>query len=167
MSPMPDRPSTLVTNTTPLIALTAAMGDLDVLRFLYQRVVVPLEVAQEIYVGGKRAFGVSVFAQAEWLDVQTRPVVLPPFLQNSLDVGEAAAIQTALSLSLPLVCIDEVVGRRVARLCGLTVTGTVGLLLKAQQLGYQLSMPNAIARMQEHGIWLSSAVVQFALAQRH
>lgn len=37
MSPMPDRPSTLVTNTTPLIALTAAMGDLDVLRFLYQR----------------------------------------------------------------------------------------------------------------------------------
>jgi predicted nucleic acid-binding protein len=89
---MPDRPSTLVTNTTPLIALTAAMGDLDVLRFLYQRV---------------------------------------------------------------------------ARLCGLTVTGTVGLLLKAQQLGYQLSMPTAIARMQEHGIWLSSAVVQFALAQRH
>ena len=52
-------------------------------------------------------------------------------------------------------------------LIALTVTGTVGLLLKAQQLGYQLSMPTAIARMQEHGIWLSSAVVQFALAQRH
>jgi predicted nucleic acid-binding protein len=37
----------LVTNTTPLIALTAATGGLDVLRFLYERVVVPLEVAEE------------------------------------------------------------------------------------------------------------------------
>ena len=37
----------LVTNTTPLIALTAATGDLAVLRFLFERVVVPLEVAEE------------------------------------------------------------------------------------------------------------------------
>ena len=33
---------TLVTNTTPLITLTAATGGQDVLRFLYARVVVPL-----------------------------------------------------------------------------------------------------------------------------
>ncbi len=30
----------LVTNTTPLIALTAATGGLEVLRFLYERVIV-------------------------------------------------------------------------------------------------------------------------------
>jgi len=66
---MPERNQTLVTNTTPLIALTAATGSLDVLRFLYARVVVPLEVATEIKAGGKQAFGVSVFQQAEWLDV--------------------------------------------------------------------------------------------------
>ena len=37
----------LVTNTTPLIALTAATGGLDVMRFLFDRVVAPLEVAEE------------------------------------------------------------------------------------------------------------------------
>ena len=37
----------LVTNTTPLIALTAATGGLEVLRFLFERVVVPLEADQE------------------------------------------------------------------------------------------------------------------------
>ena len=42
---MPDRGKTIVTNTTPLIALTAATGSLDVLRSLYTRVVVPYEVA--------------------------------------------------------------------------------------------------------------------------
>ena len=43
---MPDSGGrSLVTNTTPLIALTAATGGLDVLRFLVVRVVVPLEGA--------------------------------------------------------------------------------------------------------------------------
>ena len=164
---MPERNQTLVTNTTPLIALTAATGGLDVLRFLYARVVVPLEVAAEIQAGGKQAFGVSVFQQADWLDVQDREVALQPFLRNSLDLGEAAAIQTAIDLSLPLVCIDETAGRRIARLCALNVTGSVGVLLKAQRLGYTLSIPDALQRMRNHGIWLSAKVVQFALAQGH
>ena len=114
---------TLVTNTTPLIALTAATGGLDVLRFLYARVVVPLEVAQEVRVGGPQAFAVDVFnASAQWLEVQAEPVALQPFLHNSLDKGEAAVIQTALNLRLSLVCIDEAAGRRIARLCDLRVT---------------------------------------------
>ena len=164
---MLERSQVLVTNTTPLIALTAATGSLDVLRFLYTRVVVPLEVAQEIRTGGKQAFGVAVFEGADWLDVQDRTVELQPFLRNSLDRGEAAAIQTALNLSLPLVCIDETAGRRIARLCALNVTGTVGVLLKAQGMGYALNIPDALQRMRDHGIWLSGQVVKFALSHGH
>ena len=67
---MPDRIKTIVTNTTPLIALTAATGSLDVLRELYSRVVVPYEVAAEIKAGGPDAFGLDVFAQASWLESQ-------------------------------------------------------------------------------------------------
>lgn len=59
---MPDRSKAIVTNTTPLIALTAATGSLDVLRSLYTRVVVPYEVAEEIRIGGKDAFGLDVKA---------------------------------------------------------------------------------------------------------
>jgi len=92
-------------------------------------------------------------------------VVVPLLLQNSLDRGEAAVIQTAIHLGLPLVCIDETVGRRVARLCGLDVTGAVGVLLKAKRLGYAVSIPEALKRMRAQGIWLADPVVQFALAQ--
>jgi len=155
----------LVTNTTPLIALTAATGSLDVLRFLYQRVVVPMEVADEVRVGGKQSFGLNVFEKANWLDIQEANVALQPFLQNSLDRGEAAVIQTAMNLGVPLVCIDEAVGRRVARLCELDVTGSVGVLLKARRLGYAVSMAEALQRMRLQGIWLSDKVAQFALAQ--
>lgn len=155
----------LVTNTTPLIALTAATGSLDVLRHLYDRVVVPQEVAQEVLVGGRQGFGVEVFTTATaWLEVQPDPVAIQPWLQNSLDKGEASVIQTALNLGKPLVCIDEAAGRRVARLCELRLTGSVGILIKAKDTGFAIDMPRALERMRQHGIWLSDRVVQFALS---
>ena len=162
---MPERNQVLVSNTTPLISLVAATGSLEVLRFLYRRVVVPYEVAEEVRAGGRHAFGVDAFQGADWLDVQPASVALLPFLQNSLDRGEASVIQTAMNLGLPLVCIDETAGRRIARLCDSTLTGSIGVLLKAQRLGYPLSMPEAIERMRCQGIWLSDSVVRFALSQ--
>ncbi len=162
---MPERNQVLVSNTTPLISLVAATGSLEVLRFLYRRVVIPYEVAEEVRAGGRHAFGVDAFQGADWLDIQPAPVALLPFLQNSLDRGEASVIQTAMNLGLPLVCIDETAGRRIARLCDLTLTGSIGVLLKAQRLGYPLSMPEAIERMRRQGIWLSDSVARFALSQ--
>lgn len=160
---MPDRSKAIVTNTTPLSALAAATGSLDVLRSLYTRVVVPYEVAEEIRVGGKDAFGLDVFERASWLEISHSPVVLPPYLQNSLDRGEASVIQTALQEGIELVCIDEVAGRRIARLSKLSLTGSVGILLKAKSMGYPILIQDAINRMRARGIWLSEGVVRFAL----
>jgi predicted nucleic acid-binding protein len=162
---MPDQSRVVVTNTTPLIALTAATGNLDVLRSLYARVIVPYEVAEEIRVGGKDAFGMDVFEQASWLEIKTSAVVLPPYLQNMLDRGEASVIQVALEEGVELVCIDEIVGRRIARLSNLSITGSIGILLKAKSIGYPVSIPEAIDRMRERGIWLSQSVIRFALEQ--
>jgi len=39
---MPDGPRSIVTNTTPLIALAVATDGLEILRTLYDRVIVPL-----------------------------------------------------------------------------------------------------------------------------
>lgn len=162
---MPDLAQAVVTNTTPLIALTAATGNLEAFRFLYSRVVVPYEVAQEIRAGGHDAFGVDVFESATWLEITSTPVTLAPYLHNALDRGEASVIQTALDLDLKRVCIDESAGRRVARLSNLNVTGSIGMLIKAKSLGYEVSIPEALARMRERGIWLSQDVIRFALSQ--
>lgn len=161
---MPNQAKAVVTNTTPLIALAAATGNLEILRAVYARVVVPYEVAQEIKAGGKEAFGLDVFQQASWLEINQEPVVLPPYLQNTLDLGEASVIQAALQQGIQRVCIDETIGRRVARLSNLSVTGSIGVLLKAKSMGYPISMSDAISRMRERGIWLSNDVINFALA---
>lgn len=158
-------PTRLVINTSPLIALVAALGDLTVLRNLYADVLVPYEVCQEMLAGGPTNCGISAFQAAVWLNKQTTPVIIAPLLANSLDRGEASVIQTALNQEIQTVCIDEAVGRRFARLSGLQLTGSIGILLKAKQQGQAIVMEQAIAQMLDQGIRLSKTVIDVALGQ--
>ncbi len=161
---MPDN-ERIVINTSPLIALVAAWGDLVRLKSLYREVLVPFEVVQEILRGSTHNFAVAEFQAASWLCRQSEPVTIAPFLRNSLDLGEASVIQLALDQSIEKVCIDETVGRRVARLNGLTLTGSIGILLKAKQQDSTLSVKAAIANMLSRNIRLSQTVIDFALVQ--
>jgi len=161
---MPDA-TRIVINTGPILALIAALGDLEVLKSLYKEVHVPVEVGREILVGGTLEFGVQQFMDASWLNKWKIQQAIPPFLDNTLDQGEAAVIQLALSEKIRTVCIDESVGRRVARLNGLLLTGSVGILLRAKREGLMSSVGKPLQRMQKNGIWLSDRVVSFALRQ--
>lgn len=155
----------LVINTGPLLALTAGYGDLSLLEKVYRRVLVPFEVCQEIGMGGTTAFGVTEFSNSKFLEKQSKPLVIVEFLKNSLDLGEASVIQLALNEKIHTVCIDEAVGRRVARLNGLDLTGSIGVLIRARKNGLDFSMREAINRMQSNGIYLSQKVIAFALQQ--
>ncbi|AVH67466.1 DUF3368 domain-containing protein [Nostoc sp. 'Peltigera membranacea cyanobiont' N6] len=154
----------IVINTAPIISLVAALGDLDVLQ-LYTQVLVPFEVCQELLVGGASGFAVAEFEAATWLKKWPTPLNISPFLLNSLDLGEASVIQLALNESISTVCIDETVGRRIARLSGLNLTGSIGILLRAKQEGYPVLMRQAIERMINRGIRLSETVIAVALRQ--
>ncbi|WP_041565767.1 DUF3368 domain-containing protein [Nostoc punctiforme] len=154
----------IVINTAPIISLVAALGDLDVLQ-LYTQVLVPFEVCQELLAGGKSGFAVAEFEAATWLQKWLTPLNISPLLLNSLDLGEASVIQLALNESIQTVCIDETVGRRIARLSGLKLTGSIGILLRAKQEGYPVLMRQAIERMINRGIRLSETVIAVALQQ--
>ncbi len=161
---MPE-PKEIVINTSPVIAIVAALGDLEILRSLYKHVFVTNEVSQEILAGGREGFAVEVFEKAAWLKKLPTPLEISPYLKNSLDRGEASVIQLALNQKIQTVCIDETVGRRIAKLSGLTVTGSIGILLRAKKEGMRLSMYDAIRNMKEQGIWLSAKVASFALRE--
>ncbi|GAB6057585.1 DUF3368 domain-containing protein [Desulfonatronum parangueonense] len=158
---MPDFGRELVVNTTPIIALTVATGGLDILRVCYDRVIVPYEVEQEILAAGPQAPGVAALMTNRWIERVPIPQEIPLFLQNSLDKGEAAVIQAAVCNGMIRVCIDEKMGRRIARLHGLVVTGSAGILLKAKQAGFSLDITDAITRLRGHGIWLGKDVERF------
>jgi predicted nucleic acid-binding protein len=155
----------LVINTGPLLALIAGIGDLSFLSGLYKRILVSFEVSEEIEAGGASGFGVIEFRKSNFLEKRPNPIAISPFLRNALDLGEASVIQLALDENIQTVCIDESVGRRIARLNGLKLTGSIGVLVRAKQNGFDFSMLDAIKRMQSQGIYLSEHVINFALQQ--
>jgi predicted nucleic acid-binding protein len=155
----------LVINTGPLLAVIEGVGDLSLLELLYKRVLVPFEVCREIEAGGATGFGVIEFRGSKSIEKRSKPLTITPFLRNSLDLGEASVIQLALDENIHTVCIDESMGRRIARLNGLKLTGSIGVLIRAKQDGFSFSMHKAIKQMQSQGIYLSQKVIDFALKE--
>lgn len=119
-------------------------------------------MCDEILSGSPHEFGVREFQEATWLLKLDKPLSISSYLAGVLDKGEAAVIQYAIDKEIEIVCIDETAGRRVARLSGLKVTGSVGILLRAKEHGIKLSVSLAIERMRERGIWISKKVEEFA-----
>jgi predicted nucleic acid-binding protein len=164
---MPDKSDkVIVCNTSPLIALVAAMGSLEPLGQLYRSVLVPLEVSDEICAGGTDNFAVDAFKAAEFLVVPEQRSSILPYLSNSLDKGEAAVIQLAIDRGINTVCIDESVGRRIARMNGLALTGSIGILARyKKELNADFSLMQAVDQMRAKGIYLGEQVIHFARQQ--
>ncbi len=156
---MPDLSRQIIIDTSPLLALCAACGDFTVLQQVYETAIVPYEVVEEILHGGSSGFACAEFQADQWLEKITLPITVAPFLRNAVDIGEAAVIQLALNRGIHRVAIDDRNGRQVARTCGLSVTGSLGILIKAKTMGYPLTIQEVISRMRVRGIWLADKVV--------
>ena len=105
-----------------------------------------------------------MFEAASWIERVEKKTPLDAFLNNALDSGEASVIQLAMDCQIARVAIDELPGRRIARLYGLQVTGTIGILLKVKQQGHTMAMREMINRMLQQGIHLAPSLIQRALA---
>jgi len=57
------------------------------------------------------------------------------------------------------------VGRRAAKLSGLLVTGSIGILLRAKREGKLGSLREALDKMRANGVWLSESLVKLATAR--
>ena len=153
----------LIINTGPLIALCAALKDLRVLKGCYTCVHVPHAVADEILAGPQGLRDLNRIRSAGVFEIADQPVFLDSYLTLALDTGEAAVIASALCFGVMKVSIDEKIGRRVARLHGLAVTGSTGMLLKCAKSGAISDLGACFHAMHENGIWVSESIIQNAL----
>jgi len=153
----------IVINSSPAINLGRALGTLEIVVELYGRVVVPLEVMQEIEAGGDKDATADLLRGCSAIEVRGQRVATPRWLAHELDRGEAAVIQTALAEGIPTVVLDDLKARRAARLAGLEVTGSLGVLVFSKQMGKFRSVREAIERMKEAGAWLGDPVIERAL----
>lgn len=155
--------SPVVCNAGPLIGL--ARIDMAWLPFeLYQKVIVPEEVVEELLVKDSpdRQQLADVLGKARVHPSQSQQDLL---LAAELDHGEAAVIRAALELGVSLVIIDERKARRVAsRVYGLQVKGTGGLLVEAKNRNLISSVRSCLEGMIDGGYFLGPKLVAACLA---
>lgn len=126
----------IVVNSTPLISL-AIIEQVDLLQRIFGKVILPRAVYNEVITGGKGKAGYFQLSNIDWFHViDTVNIELKRSIMVQLDEGEAEVITVSKDKNIPLVCIDEFAGRQYAKLLGLDVIGTLGILLIAKRQGY-------------------------------
>ena len=120
----------VVADTSPLNYLVRINCE-HVLPALHTRVFVPAVVLDELgHAGTVPAVRQWLNELPSWLVVRDAPSSADPHLAR-LDPGERQAIQLAKQEHADLLLMDEKLGVRIAREEGLSVTGTLGVLLQA------------------------------------
>ncbi|MFP5270037.1 DUF3368 domain-containing protein [Coleofasciculus sp.] len=123
----------VVSDTSPLCNL-ALVNHLWLLEALYQTVIIPTLVAEELAAANNPA--IPAILQLDWIQTRSSTdATIAHQLQRDrgLDAGEANAIALALELKADDLLIDERLGRREARQLGLSIIGILGILVTAKQ----------------------------------
>ena len=146
-----------ISNTSPLLYLHQ-LGQLDLLRELYGRILVPVAVASELVEGVRRGHSVPVVADLPWAEVVA--VAQDPIrrLIVDLDAGEREVIALALERPGCRVILDDAAARRHASVLGLQLTGTLGVLVRAKSHGLLLAVEPVLDRLQTLGFRIAPGV---------
>jgi predicted nucleic acid-binding protein len=136
----------VVADTSPLNYLVQIDHE-QLLPTLYDRLLVPAAVFEEL----SRARAVPAIlqwlaAKPSWLIVRVAISEVEPALAT-LGPGERDAIQLAKHEHADLVLMDEKLGVRIAREQGLSVTGTLGILVQGARRGL-VDIERALAALQ-------------------
>lgn len=126
-------PGAMVSNSTVLIYL-AKIGKLSLLKKLFRKVLIPVEVFNEVVIRGKEnqhpdAFVIEAAVEEGWIEVKEIEAVAE-LEEFGIDSGEAQAISLAKSLGVPGL-LDQTHARIAAKTLGLKPRGTIFVLLAA------------------------------------
>lgn len=155
-----------VSNTTPLRYLIAIEQE-HLLGQLFEKVFVPAAVHQEL-MDAKTPETVRnrVLALPAWFEVRTVQETQKTTFPVTLHRGEREAILLAEALRADVLLVDEQVGRTIALSRNLPLSGTLGVLERADRMGFVGDFPQILQRLKASGFFIADSLEQ-QLLQRH
>jgi predicted nucleic acid-binding protein len=155
-----------VSNTTPLRYLIAIEQD-HLLGKLFEMVFVPTAVHEE-WTDARTPEIVRrlVMSVPAWLRVRTVAETQGTTFPVTLHRGEREAILLAEALRPDMLLIDDQIGRTIALSRNLPLSGTLGVLERADRIGILNNFPQVLQRLKASGFFLTDALEQ-ELLERH
>lgn len=151
----------VVSDTSPIRALDH-LGRLDLLGQLFEVVLIPPAVREELLQPRRRFRSIDAVRIPGARIQGPADVERVRELCRVLQTGEAEAIVLAEESEADLL-VDERAGRAIAVQRGLRVTGTVGLLVEARRRGLIPKVVPLLKQLRlELGFYLSDTLIEFA-----
>lgn len=152
----------IIADSSPLIAL-AIIGELGLLPRLYQRVVIPPAVWNEVIVQGAGLPGAEAVSRCTWLEAQTPAADFLAPLSILVDRGEAEALALAQTIPDSAVLLDDAQARRVAERFGIARIGTLGILRRAKKAGWLAEIKPHLITLRQNGIYIRQNLIDAVL----
>lgn len=121
----------VVISDTTAITNLIQIGLLDVIQKLYQNIIIPKAVYDELASFSNQKYLLEKISWITVSEVQNKEMAKE--LMLSLDIGEAESIVLAIENKSDFLIIDELKGRAVAKSFGIQVIGTLGILVLAKE----------------------------------
>jgi len=157
----------VVCDAGPLIAL-AKLGHVNLLAKLYQKVIIPRQVYEEVVVSGSiRGYSntqaIKILIDQGYIEIHkaARKETYP-----ALGSGETEAINLAIQEKATIILLDDLQARKEARKKKLKIKGTIGVLLEAYTKGFLTKEDTKFlleAIKSDDDIWIANEIIDEAL----
>jgi len=155
-----------VSNTTPLRYLIAIEHE-HLLGQLFEKVIVPAAVHEELTEARTpEDIRLRVLSLPAWYEVRTVKETHASTFPVTLHRGEREAILLAETLPADMLLIDEQIGRTIALSRNLPLSGTLGVLERADTTWLVSDFPQVLKQLKTSGFFIAESLEQ-QLLQRH
>ncbi|HXR07519.1 MAG TPA: DUF3368 domain-containing protein [Candidatus Acidoferrum sp.] len=149
----------VIVNTSPLQYLHQ-VGQFDLFRKLFGRIIVPDAVAAEIAAGRQLGLSLPEPKATEWIDLRSPASPAAGLLSWELGAGESAVLSLALENPGSWAVLDDKMARQAAVHLHLPLLGTAGVLLRAKQRGYLPAVRSVLDQLTALGFRLTPETVR-------
>jgi uncharacterized protein len=160
----------VVSNSSPIIHLNK-MGFTPILERLYKKI----HITDYVYEECTADFSQSTDRREEVDRIRQAPFIEINEIKNNalflafsklVDIGEASALVLALEKKSDLILLGDLEARELADVYGLTYTGTIGVLLRAREVGLiDQSIPDILNELKNTGFYISKKVERYILGK--
>ena len=148
----------VVVNSTPLIVLSN-IGQLDLLKKIYSEIYIPQAVFDEVTEKQDSACQ-ELKTHTDWIHIcNIKNTSEKRMYQAKLHAGEVEVMILAQEEpKADLVILDDNAAKKTAKFLGLTVTGTLGVILKAKKLGFIKSVTELLEQLLDNVFYVSPEI---------